>query len=390
MKKFMIIGIPALMASIAHAQSSVTLYGTIDAGLAYVNNAGGKSLWAQDSGALSDTYFGLRGTEDLGNGLRAIFKLESGFNIGNGQFGKFDANLGAPGSGLFTRQAYVGLQDDRIGTLTLGRQFDSGVDYLGPLGLAGQAGGVNLAAHPGDVDNLGNPASSSNVVKYESPDISGFHVGGEYGFSNVPGGFNQGRLFGVGAAYANGPIKIAAAYVQRDQSGSGANLGVTSVLAPQALGTATRQRIYGVGGNYAFGPGTVGILWTHAQQQGIAAIAGDQARFDNIEINGTYGVTASLTAIGSYTYTTGRESYAGVSATPKWHSGVLGLDYSLSKRSDVYVAGVYQYAQGRAITVDTSTEAVSVGPNATSMAGMIPPSTTKDQVAVAVGVRHRF
>src|ERR1700684_1507257 len=70
----------------AHAQSSVTLYGTLDAGLVYSNNQGGHSNWQQGSGSVSNTYFGLRGNEDLGGGLHAIFTLENGFNINNGQF----------------------------------------------------------------------------------------------------------------------------------------------------------------------------------------------------------------------------------------------------------------------------------------------------------------
>ena len=123
----------------AHAQSSVTLYGSLDAGIAYVNNAGGHSAWLQSSSLLSNTYFGLKGAEDLGGGLKAIFKLESGFDMSNG---KFNSN-----GSMFNRQAYVGIQSDKYGTFTLGKQYDSVVDYLSPLSLAGQAGVVNLAAH---------------------------------------------------------------------------------------------------------------------------------------------------------------------------------------------------------------------------------------------------
>jgi hypothetical protein len=70
----------------AQAQSSVTLYGTLDAGLVYSNNQLGHSNFQQGSGSVSNTLFGVRGNEDLGGGLHAIFTLESGFNLNNGAF----------------------------------------------------------------------------------------------------------------------------------------------------------------------------------------------------------------------------------------------------------------------------------------------------------------
>jgi predicted porin len=149
MKKTLIVaGILGAFAATAHAQSSVTLYGTLDAGLIYTNNQAGHSNWQQGSGSVSDTYFGLRGSEDLGNGLHAIFTLESGFNLNNGSLKENNT--------LFNRQAYVGLQSNQYGTVTLGRQYDSMVDYLAPLSAAGSGFGNNLAGHPFDNDNLDN------------------------------------------------------------------------------------------------------------------------------------------------------------------------------------------------------------------------------------------
>ena len=156
MKKTLIAaGLFSAVAISAHAQSSVTLYGTLDAGLVYSNNQGGHSNWQQGSGSVSNTYFGLRGSEDLGGGLHAIFTLENGFNLNNGQ----DSENGT----MFNRQAFVGLQSDQYGALTLGRQYDSVVDYLAPLSEAGAGFGNNLAAHPFDNDNLDNSFSIKNA-----------------------------------------------------------------------------------------------------------------------------------------------------------------------------------------------------------------------------------
>ena len=66
-------------AGVAHAQSSVTLYGIVDAGFAYNNNSGGQKLYATSAGNLQGDRWGLRGTEDLGGGLKALFVLENGF-----------------------------------------------------------------------------------------------------------------------------------------------------------------------------------------------------------------------------------------------------------------------------------------------------------------------
>src|ERR1700751_1206050 len=93
----------------AYAQSSVTLYGLIDEGVNFTNNAGSGSAVQVRSGDTSGSRWGVRGDEDLGGGLSAIFRLESGFNASNGQLGE--------GGRLFGRQAYVGLQSQQYGTL---------------------------------------------------------------------------------------------------------------------------------------------------------------------------------------------------------------------------------------------------------------------------------
>ena len=162
----------------AHAQSSVTLYGVIDAGLVYTNNQGGHSAWQETSAATENTVFGLKGSEDLGGGLQAVFKLENGFNLNNGtQFNSGDA---------FGEQAYVGLQSSQFGTVLIGRQFDSVNDYLGPLSAAGSGYGGNLSAHPFNNDNLAaDSLSLNNTVKYVSTSYAGLTFGGAYSVSST-------------------------------------------------------------------------------------------------------------------------------------------------------------------------------------------------------------
>ncbi len=99
----------------SRAQSSVTLYGILDAGITYVSNTGGSHVFKFDDGVSYGNRIGFKGTEDLGGGLKAVFVLESGFRLGNGQLGF--------GGAQFGRQAYVGLQNN-WGTLSFGNQLD--------------------------------------------------------------------------------------------------------------------------------------------------------------------------------------------------------------------------------------------------------------------------
>ena len=118
-----------LLSSSAFAQSSVTLYGVIDEGIDYTSNSGGKRAFDLQSGYVQGSRWGLKGTEDLGGGLKAVFQLENGFDVSSGKLGQ--------GGRMFGRQAYVGLQSDQFGTVTFGRQYDSVVDFVAQMTAAG-------------------------------------------------------------------------------------------------------------------------------------------------------------------------------------------------------------------------------------------------------------
>ncbi|WP_321943374.1 porin [Paraburkholderia tropica] len=388
MKKTLILaGVLGAFAMSAHAQSSVTLYGSLDAGIVYANNAGGHSLWAQGSGALSHNYFGLKGSEDLGGGLKAIFTLESGFNIGNGSFSESNT--------IFNRQAYVGLQSDQYGALTLGRQYDSMNQYLAPLSEAGAGFGNNLAGHPFDNDNFAQTFSIKNAVKYSSANYAGFQFGGMYGFSNEADGFANSRAWSAGASYSNGPLNVAAGYLQLNNSGTVG--GNTSGAASADTNISARlQRSFGVGANYTYGPAQVGFVWSHSQIDGLqslgsggttlAGLSGLNLHMDNYELNGAYHLTPALALVGSYTFTDGTVTGTGSGdQSPKWHTVMVGTDYSLSKRTDVYLAGVYQHASG-SLGVNGSGQALQ---NVAAI-NTLSPSSTNNQIAATIGLRHRF
>ena len=378
-KTLMVAALSGVFATAAHAQSSVTLYGLIDAGLTYTNNQNGSHNFKMTSGAVNGSRWGLRGSEDLGGGLKAIFTLENGFSIANGTLGQQGREFG--------RQAFVGLSSNQFGTVTLGRQYDSVVDYLGPLALTGTQYGGTQFAHPFDNDNLDNSFRINNSVKYQSANYAGFKFGALYGFSNQADGFANNRSYSVGASYNYGPLNIAAAYLQLNNNlTAGAINNANGAVAGDNTFNAGLQRTFGAGLNYAFGPATVGFVFTQTKLEDAASIngatvgntgniaIGNYARFNNYELNAHYALTPALSLAGAYTYTDARLD----GAKPSFHQFSLQTAYSLSKRTDVYLQGEYVHA------LDLGDSGIGAPINGVGM------SSTPNQVSATVGIRHRF
>jgi general bacterial porin, GBP family len=397
MKKNVIVAavatLAASFATAASAQSSVTLYGVIDTGLTFVNNVtsdtfgvDGKpqkaSFRGLTSGNLQESRWGLRGSEDLGGGMKAIFNLESGFDVTNGK---------SNGNGLFSRQAYVGLSSD-VGTVTFGRQYDNAVDYLGPLSAAGSWGGTYFG-HAFSNDNLNSNFSVSNAIKFQSNNYAGVTFGGMYGFSNDAGGkFANNRAYSVGAGYANGPIKLGAAYMQANgvNALSNTNGAVTNDALVQELSQiglaneGARQRTFGAGGAYSFDAMTFGAVWTQTRLDD--GRRGSYSNvFNNYELNGRYNLTPALALGAAYTYTTAKltDRIGQSSDTVKYHQFGLQADYALSKRTDFHIESVVQIGSGGGDTIYP--QAAIANSN-----GAFGPSSSSRQVLVNTGLRHRF
>ncbi|MGG1948424.1 porin [Trinickia sp. NRRL B-1857] len=365
MKKTLVVAaVSASFAVAAHAQSSVTLYGVIDAGLTYTSNVGGSSNWQQNSGGVDQSRFGLRGSEDLGNGLKAIFNLESGFNLNNGRY----ANNG----GQFNRQSYVGLSSN-YGTVTLGKQYDAAQDFLAPLSATGSWGGTQFA-HVGNLDNLSTNGGNSvnNSIKFTSANYAGFTFGGTYGFSNQAGAFANNREYSLGAAYQYQGLRVAASYAQLNNP-FGNTVGATDNAATIANGNF-RDRTYGVGASYAFGPAQVGAVWTQTRLDNF--LVAQSLRQDNYEVNAKYNLTPALGLGVAYTFTDQQGSGLANGFSARFHQVGAQADYSLSKRTDVYAQVVYQHSSAAGASIYNGT-----------FGGV---STSDNQTAATVGLRHRF
>ncbi len=377
-------------AGVAHAQSSVTLYGIIDEGFNINTNSGGKHLYNLSSGVLQGSRFGLRGTEDLGGGLKAIFVLENGFDVNNGKLGQ--------GGLMFGRQAYVGLSS-QFGTVTLGRQYDSVVDYVGPLEAGDQWGGY-IAAHPGDIDNFNNAYRTNNTVKYTSANYGGLTFGGTYSFGGQAGNITGNQIWSLGAGYNNGPLVLGVGYLNaRTPAASGglfnnggtATTAITAVTSPvyAAYTSANTYQVIGAGGAYTFGAATIGLTYSNIRFANLGmtfappTVRGQTATFNNAELNFKYQLTPALLIGAAYDYTRGA-TIEGASRA-QYHQGAVGVDYFLSKRTDVYVIGVYQHALGEVLNeAGTGVTAATAGINGLSG------SSNQNQFAARIGIRHKF
>lgn len=384
-KKFISLAVLSTCAAPVFAQSSVTLYGVIDEGLNYTNNqqttpGNSSHVWEMESGFAQGSRWGLKGSEDLGGGLKAVFRLENGFNLNSGALNQ--------GGRMFGRQAYVGLSQDQYGTVTLGRQYDSVVDFLAPTTANGSWGGYMLS-HPYDNDNTDNSFRVDNTVKYTSPSISGLQFGGTYSFSNDTN-FANNRQYSIGGQYARGGLVIAGAYLQANNPGASSG---GAIATNDANFSAALQRIFGAGVNYTFGSATAGFVYTNSYMKnpvstvylpGALAATGNtlnSLRFQNFELNGKYQVTPAFFVGAQYIYTYTNYDASSGTVHPKYQTFGLMADYNLSKRTDLYFQTAYEH--------------VSSGGTGTQLDdAMVPsadePSSTNNQVSVRFAIRHKF
>ncbi|MFK4447596.1 putative porin [Caballeronia udeis] len=374
---------------LAHAQSSVTLYGLIDYGINYQSNSGGGRVIAGSSGIMQGSRWGFKGVEDLGGGLSAIFTLENGFDLGKGS--------SLQGGLEFGRQAFVGLSSASYGTLTLGRQYDSLVTFVETrMNSANYGGGTT--SHPGDLDNLNNSKRINNSVKIATPTFRGLTLGAVYGLGGQAGDFSRNQIWSVGGSYDAGPFSLGAAYLNArnpnqsyftstptDVSGTSLN-NMTSSPIYSGYASAHSYQAIAAAAKYDVGNATVGLVYSNVQFKSLGDTSSGSdplhlsgtAKFDTGEINLTYRWTPALFTEAVYSYTRG--SGTGSIGTSQYNNVSLSLDYFLSKRTDVYVLGTTQFASG----TDSTGQAARATINALTA------SSTNRQSFAQVGIRHKF
>ena len=359
----LIAGIALLtMASHVSAQATVQLYGIVDDALTFTTNANGGRAWAQTSGVGQSDRWGLRGVEPLGSGWRAVFRLENGFTLNDGRFSQ--------GGLEFGRQAFVGLASDRLGTLTFGRQYDFMSTNLTQFS-AGTVTPSVFAFHLGDLDRLG-AERLDNSVRYVTPVLGGLQLGVLYSFGGQPGNFVANSAVALGATYSHGAFSAGAAYVGIHNYTEAFGIG-TTVLGTQLVGTRPqgllspfqvfdKLSVSGIGAGYQWGPAFLHGLFTLVdfRQKGASA------SLRTAEGGVRYSVTHALSLAGSYAYSKLGQAH--------WNQIVAGIDYSLSKRTDIYCnAVVLRSSSGVRAQLFT-----------------LPAANSNSQTVVSLGMRHLF
>lgn len=334
--------LPAMVAGLfltvgAHAQTSVTVYGSVDAGISSFNDELGARSTKLDTGNRSPNRLGFKGSEDLGDGMTALFGLEAGYNIDDGTLKR--ANT------LFSRAAWVGLST-KAGTVSLGHMPDFMYEYMRFTG-SGFLTSLYFF-HPANLDNQANQFQIDNAVKYESPTVNGFTFGAMNGFGEQPDDFNRGRSYSLGLRYAGDNLRGAAAYTVSNNRALnlGGTLGLNSFLgqtlsrdavAPNATYTnfnADKVTSAGITAAYKIGTIIPNVMYTQIK---LAAPLGS-ATMRNLDLGARFPVARANTLGASVTASRMEEM--------RWNQFNLIDLVTLSPRTVVYAAAAYQRASG--------------------------------------------
>ncbi|MFC4341623.1 porin [Cupriavidus numazuensis] len=363
----------------AGAATGVTLYGVVDASVEYVNrvaaspaspNAGGSRIDMPNIGGLSASRWGLRGTEDLGSGMQALFVLEGGF---------FPDTGGLPSSGLFSRVAMVGLKH-QFGQVTFGRQTTSMLDGLinfSPLRFA--------ATYEPGIWWMGINYRESNMAKYTGQ-FGNVQAVAHYSFGTGVPALSTGNLLangGAGEDPAHGKDNTAyGASVMYLDGVFGLGIGYDQWNPALTAGQTARVRKASVGGSYRNGPVKLlaGYRWNKSDFPNGNTLIRDDYWWAGINYQASPALTLSL----AYFYANVKQGAAITTASPgnppNMQQYTLLADYNFSKRTDVYVS--VGYARNGGLSFDSAATAYSFNyPTMTGQKGML---------GVITGVRHAF
>jgi predicted porin len=319
MKKTVMAGLVASMGlgltggALAQSAASVQLYGLMDAFVANERTSAGSALRV-DSGGMTTSFWGMRGSEDLGGGLKAIFALEAFISNDTGNAGRF------PGDPAFARSAFVGVEAG-WGKLTLGRNttpYFVSTLLANPFGDSFAFSPEILRTYAGRGYLIGD-TGWSNSVAY-SGTAGGVGINAIYTFGDeVIGNTSSGKGFGLSANYFAGPLMVSGAYQSKN----------STAASPQ------KQDSFRLGASYDLGPAKLfGSFQTTKDRDGLVV-----AGLTNADHNGyQIGVSAPAGG-GSVLASYGRTKSSGTGGL-SGARGVfaIGYDYNLSKRTDVYAA----------------------------------------------------
>jgi predicted porin len=345
----------------AQAETSVTLYGLVDGGISYQRVKGTNPATGEDyrgtktgflSGGESDNRWGLRGTEDLGDGLQAVFVLENGFDLGTGTTSQYNNRF-------FGRQATIGLQSNAWGRLDFGRQSNIAYKYLSdvisPFGhdFSQARSGATVSA----TDNV----RFDNMIMYQTPTYAGFQFGVGYSFNNS--GNQQFKLSGnsepnsrawtTGLRYTNGPIAAALTYDQiksastfGDPADNGVNINTWNIGGSYDFNVVKLHVGFGQTRNGWFAPiqyATLGgqTYTNSGNATGFYADSGLRVNSYTVGLSAPVGVNGEIMASWGMADPRDGGVHTDLLGTHKQSIYSLGYTYALSKRTNLYAIGSY-------------------------------------------------
>jgi predicted porin len=330
--------------AIAQAQSNITIYGLIDINIGY-EKSGDQRHEGVDHGELNGSRLGFRGTEDLGDGLKALFVLESGYDPSRG--------TSEQGGRLFGRQSYVGLEN-HLGRVTLGRQYSPNFVAIDPFDATGSADrSVGLLSRKAGGVRPAYEVRFDNMIKYRSPKIAGFELDAGYWWGEQPGETSEARDlgdgYGITLLYGQGPIagSLTTQEIQRDATGG-------------------KVRTSGLGLSYDFGPLKAFFAMTHDSESGTIG-DGDA---DTWDIGAEIKAGPSGKVAISYAERDESDGDAGEDA----HGWSAYYMHDLSKRTTLYAGYSYLTNEG----------------DANYAIGNLTPEPGDNHRVMMAGMRHRF
>ena len=360
-KKLLVTLMARGLTSIAHAQTNITIYGTVDTGL--IKETGSDVRM----GSNEDSRIGFKGTEELGSGMKATFQLERRFNLNNGT--KFSGNnaldvlQGADPDGEdgveWQGAANVGLQGEAWGAVRLGRVNDIAIENFGALdpfayyGVGSAMGGYNILYSE----------ELANTIRYDSPSWAGFGFNLSYTLGHETHGA-ENRIyddygndgFGIGLKYDNGPLMLTANY--------------------DRLADSDKSWLWNAGGAYTYQgfKVSVGYQSTKVKSAAMNVLSGGDINADVDQKDWLVGLqynTGPHTV--KFSYNRGEvESHTEYDGKANKYS--LGYTYDMSKRTSLYAMVAY---------TDSDNDSVGEIYNSNDVAD--------DSVTgVQIGMTHRF
>lgn len=353
MKKSLIALAAVAATGAAIAQSSVTLYGVADIAVGSTKTVNGATTNAQGqvtgvsgtktNGALANSALnngnsriGFRGTEDLGNGLKASFQFEQGVNLANGASDK---------AGTFQRQAWVGLSGD-FGSVRAGRQFRPSYDAV----VYDIVNTANYSVND-QLFNYDGGTRNNAQIKYTSPSFAGFQVIAGYVFkdnSNASGvkAFNKDTstfttretkngIYDLGVTYVNGPLAAGLGYnyVKLDNQGNGKNssnnnghlgasydFGSFKLAASYHYSDSTNLQGATIGASVPFGAFSLAADVGYAKQRKDSGF-GKKEDAVNVVLEAKYALSKRTTAYAAYYYAGDDKARAVVAQRNSFESG---------------------------------------------------------------------